>query len=133
MFKVSGVVFVLLSALVAVTAAQSPSPAESTAIAHARRLYYNLQREGVRDLRCNAHPDWQQVLASMLATGADAKARALPYLSKIEFNVRMTAATTNVTPPSKLTNRFPRISPVVLGSSSNWSDSTSNNLSIFGE
>jgi hypothetical protein len=106
------VVFVLVSVVAALASAQSaPSSADRAVIARAGRMYYSLQREGVRDLRCNAHPDWPEVLASMTATGADAKARALPYLSRIGLRVMMTASGTNVTvertdeqPPGDLNN-----------------------------
>src|SRR6266850_2390881 len=112
MLKLFGVVSVWLSVLVAVAAPQSaPSAADRSAIARARNLYYSLQRQGVRELRCNAHPEWPQILASMLGTGADAKARALPYLSKTKFSVVMTASSTDVTvertdeqPPEGLAN-----------------------------
>jgi hypothetical protein len=98
MLRLSGVVSALISVLVAVATAQfAPSSAERISIARARRMYYSLQRYGVRDLRCNARPDWPQILASNLATSAEGKARALPYLSKIEFRVMMTASGTNVT------------------------------------
>jgi hypothetical protein len=97
MLMVSCVACVVISALTALAAAQAaPSSAERIAITHAGRAYYSLQRAGVRELRCNAHPGWAEVLASMPATGPDAKARALPYLSKIEFRVTITASITNV-------------------------------------
>ena len=83
MLKLLGVVSVWVSVLAAVAAAQSaPSAADRSAIARARNMYYSLQRHGVRELRCNAHPDWPQILASRLGTNADARARALPYLYK---------------------------------------------------
>jgi hypothetical protein len=98
MLKVPYLVAVLVPVLASVTAAQSaPSSADRAAIARAGEMYYNLQREGVRELRCKAHPDWQQILASMIATGEDAKARALPYLSNIAFRVTATKSGTNVT------------------------------------
>jgi hypothetical protein len=97
MLRFSGVVSALISVLVAVATAQSvPSSAERISIARARRMYYSLQFHGMQDLRCNARPDWPQILASNLATSAEGKARALPYLSKIEFRVMMTASSTNV-------------------------------------
>jgi hypothetical protein len=74
-------------------------------------MYYNLQRERVREVRCVVHPDWQPILASMLATGAEAKARALPYLSKVEFAARVTVSGVTVAaqqideqPPKDLPN-----------------------------
>lgn len=98
MRKISSVVAVLVPALAAMTGAQSaPSSADRAAVARAGEMYYSLQREGVRELRCKAHPDWPQILASMIATSADAKARALPYLSNIAFKVIATTSGTNVT------------------------------------
>ena len=112
MLKVLGVVSVWVSVLAAVAAAQSaPSAADRSAIARARNMYYSLQRQGVRELRCNAHPDWPQVLASMLGPGADTRTRALPYLTKTNFTVVMTESSTDVTaertdeqPPAGLAN-----------------------------
>ena len=97
MLKILGVVSVWFSVLAAVAAPQSaPSAADRSAIARARNMYYSLQRQGVRELRCDAHPDWPQILASMVGPGADAKARALPYLSKTKFSVVMTESSTDV-------------------------------------
>jgi hypothetical protein len=83
-------------------------------------MYYSLQRHGVQDLRCNARPDWPQILASNLATSAEGKARALPYLSKIEFRVMMTASSTNVTvkpfgerPPQDLADNLNKLIELV--------------------
>ena len=112
MLKLLGVVSVWVSVLAAVAASQSAlSPADRSAIARARNMYYSLQRQGVRELRCDAHPDWPQILASMLGPGADAKGRALPYLSKTKFSVVMTESSTDVTvertdeqPPQGLSN-----------------------------
>jgi hypothetical protein len=112
MLKLLGVVSVWVSVLAAVAAAQSaPSAADRSAIARARNMYYSLQSQGVRELRCNAHPDWPQILTSMLGTNADARARALPYLSKTNFSVVMTESSTDVTvertdeqPPGGLDN-----------------------------
>jgi hypothetical protein len=112
MLKVLAAVFVCVSVLAAVAAAQSaPSVADRSAIARARNMYYSLHRQGVRELRCNAHPDWPQILTSMLGTNADVKARALPYLSKTNFSVVMTESNTDVTvertdeqPPQGLSN-----------------------------
>jgi len=112
MLKVLGAVSVWVSVLAAVAAAQSaPSAADRSAIARARNMYYSLQRQGVRELRCNAHPDWAQILASRLGTNADARARALPYLSKTKFSVVITESSTDVTvertdeqPPEGLAN-----------------------------
>ena len=88
MLKVLGVVSVWFSVLAAVAAPQSvPGAADRSAIARARNTYYSLQRQGVRELRSNAHPDWPQILDSMLGTNADARARALPYLSRTKFSV----------------------------------------------
>jgi len=74
-------------------------------------MYYSLQRQGVRELRCNVHPDWPQILTSMLGTNADVRASALPYLSKTNFSVLMTESSTDVTvertdeqPPEGLAN-----------------------------
>lgn len=98
MLKRLGVVSVLISVLAAVATAQSaPSAADRAAIARARNMYYSLQRRGVRELRCNAHPDWPQILASMLGTNRDVRERALPYLSKKKFSVVMTESSTDVT------------------------------------
>jgi len=98
MLKLLRVVSVWFSVLAAVATPQSvPSAADRSAIARARNMYYSLQRQGVQELRCNAHPDWPQILASMLGTNADAKARALPYLSKTKFSVVMTESSTDVT------------------------------------
>ena len=112
MLKILGVVSVWVSVLAAGAAAQSaPSAADQSAIARARIMYYSLQRQGVRQLRCNAHPDWPQILASMVGKDADTKARALPYLSKTKFSVVMTESSTDVTvertdeqPPKGLAN-----------------------------
>jgi hypothetical protein len=74
-------------------------------------MYYSLQRQGVRELRYNAHPDWPQILTSMMGAIADVKARALPYLLKTNFRVVMTESSTEVTlertdeqPPEGLAN-----------------------------
>jgi hypothetical protein len=97
MLKVLGVVCACVCVIAAVAAGQSaPSAADRSAIARARNMYYSLQRQGVRELRCNAYPDWPQILASMLGTNADARARALPYLSKTNFSVVMTESSTDV-------------------------------------
>ena len=98
MLRVLGVVSVWFSVLAAVAAPQSvPGAADRSAISRARNTYHSLQRQGVRELRCNAHPDWPQILDSMLGTNADARARALPYLSKTKFSVVMTESSTDVT------------------------------------
>src|SRR5580765_7325435 len=98
MLKVLGVVCACVCVIAAVAAGQSvPSAADRSAIARARNMYYSLQRQGVRELRCNAHPDWPQILTSMLGTNADVTARALPYLSKTNFSVVMTESSTDVT------------------------------------
>jgi hypothetical protein len=112
MLKLFGVVSICFTVLAAVAAPQSaPSAVDRGAIARARNMYYSLQRQGVRELRCNAHPDWPQILTSMLGTNADARARALPYLSKTNFSVVMTESSTDVTveqtdkqPPEGLAN-----------------------------
>ncbi len=98
MLKLFGVVSICFTVLAAVAAPQSaPSAVDREAIARARNMYYSLQRQGVRELRCNAHPDWPPILASMPGKDADAKARALPYLSKTKFSVVMTESSTDVT------------------------------------
>ena len=98
MLKLFGFVSVWFSILAAVAAPQSvPSAADRSAIARARNMYYSMQRQGVRELRCNAHPDWPQILDSMLGTNANVRARALPYLSKTKFSVVMTESSADVT------------------------------------
>jgi hypothetical protein len=112
MLKPFGVVSVWFFVLAAVAAPQSvPSAADRSAIARARNMYYSLHRQGVRELRCNAHPDWPQILDSMLGTNEDTRARALPYLLKTKFSVVMTESSTDVTvertdeqPPEGLAN-----------------------------
>jgi hypothetical protein len=112
MLKLLGVVSVWFSVLAAVAAPQSvPSAADRSAIARARNMYYSLKRQGVRELRCDVHPDWPQILTSMLGTNADVQARVLPYLSRTNFSVVMTESSTDVTvertdeqPPQGLAN-----------------------------
>ena len=111
-----GVLLAFVFANIVVAAQQPPTPPERAAMIRARRMFYSLQLEGVRELRCEAHPDWPQVLESMLGTGANAKARALPYLSKVEFKVVMTSSGTSVTlvqneqrPPTDLANGLEKL------------------------
>ena len=86
MLKLLGVVSVWFSVLAAVAAPQSaPSAADRSAIARARNMYYSLQRQGVQELRCNAHPDWPQILASMLGMDADAKHALCPICQKLSL------------------------------------------------
>lgn len=111
MLKLSRVVSLIFVLAAAAVPQSHPSSADRAAVARAKKMYYSLQRERVREVRCLVHPDWQPILASMLATGAEAKARALPYLSKVEFAARVTASGVTVTarqidepPPKDLPN-----------------------------
>jgi hypothetical protein len=112
MLRLFGVISVWFTVLAAVAAPQSvPSATDRSAIARARNMYYSLQHQGVRELRCNAQPEWPQILDSMLGTNADVRARALPYLSKTKYSVVMTESSTDVTvertdeqPPEGLAN-----------------------------
>ena len=98
MLKISGISAILLSLLAVAAATQSiPTSADRAAVGRAQKMYYSLQSQGVRELRCVAHPDWAEVLAGMQAASANAKARALPYLSKIQFRAVVTAFGANVT------------------------------------
>lgn len=88
----------LLLVVAAATAAQSKGNSPDRAfIAQARNMYYSLQQEGVRELRCSARPNWAAVLASVPSATPDSRKRALVHLSTTEFKIVMTEAGTEVT------------------------------------
>lgn len=96
--KYSCVLPTLLSVVITVASAQSSGDASARAvIAHARKNYYSLQQNRIRELKCYASPDWAEVLTSIPSSTADFRKRALPYLSKTVFKVDMTESGTNVT------------------------------------
>lgn len=100
----------LLVIIAAATSAQrSGDSSDRALIARARKMYYSLQREGVRELKCRARPDWPEVLASMPSVSADFKQRAMPHLSTSEFKVTMTEWSTNVAvdPANRISGELP--------------------------
>jgi hypothetical protein len=88
----------LLLVFAAATVAQSNGNSPDRAfIAHARKMYYSLQQEGVRELWCQARPGWSKVLTSVPSPSPDAKKQALAHLSTTEFKVVITESDTEVT------------------------------------
>lgn len=112
MLKVLGVVSVWFSVLAAVAAPQATrSPADRSAVARARNMYYSLQRQGVRELRCYATPTGRRFLTACWERMQMPEHALLPYLSKTKFSVVMTESSTDVTvertdeqPPEVLAN-----------------------------